>query len=105
LAQQGSIIKRHGAWYVRVSEKIIEDGVARRKQLWKWLARVENYPKKSEVLALAQEHIARVNRSVKSSNPGVDIVNYFENVYLPGITGKLGRLDGEGLQRLLAVPH
>lgn len=89
MAQQGSIIKRHGAWYIRLREKVTQDGVAKRKQHWKWLARVEDYPKKSEVLPLAHEHIARTNRTAKSSNPGVGIVDYFENVYLPAIKGKL----------------
>ena len=96
MAQQGSIIKRHGAWYIRLREKIVEDGVTKRKQHWKWLARVEDYPKKAEVLPLAQEHIARTNRAAKSSNPGVGIVEYFEHVYLPAISGKLADSSVKG---------
>ena len=42
MAQQGRIIKRHGAWYVRLSEKIMQDGVAKRKQHWKWLHNLAN---------------------------------------------------------------
>ncbi len=89
MAQQVKIIKNHGAWYVRVSETIVEDGVTKRKQPWKWLARVEDYPKKSEVLPLAQEVVAQINRAAKSTNPGISIVDYFETVYLPGIEGKI----------------
>jgi hypothetical protein len=51
--------------------------------------RSEDYPKKSEVLALAAEKMATVNRTAKSSDPGVNVVDYFEKVFVPDITGKL----------------
>src|SRR5262249_19675589 len=79
-----------------MSETVIEGGVAKRRQPWKWLARVEDYPKKSEVLTLAQEHITRLNRTAKSSNPGANIVDYFEKVYLSAITGKLAASTVKG---------
>jgi len=52
-----------------------------------WLARAEHYPKKSEVLALAAEKMSTVNRTAKSSDPGVKVVDYFEKVFVPGIKG------------------
>lgn len=87
--QQVKVVKNHGAWYMRISETIVEGGVTKRKQPWKWLAGVEDYPKKSEVLPLAQDVVARANRAAKSNNPSVSIVDYFENVYLPAAQGKI----------------
>jgi integrase len=89
VAQRGSIFKRHGSWYVRHDAQIVENGVTKRKQPVIWLARVEDYPKKSEVLALATEKMATVNRTAKSPYSGVMIVDYFEKVFIPGVTGKL----------------
>jgi integrase len=89
MAQRGHVCKRHGAWYVRFREKIVENGKTRRKERAIWLCSAKDYPKKSEVVPLAVERMARVNRTAKSSDAGVNIVDYFEKVYVPAITGKL----------------
>src|ERR1700676_1683950 len=83
VAQRGSVFKRHGSWYVRNNVQIVENGVTKRKQPVIWLARSEDYPKKSEVLALAAEKMATVNRTAKSSDPGVKVVACFEKVFVP----------------------
>lgn len=67
----------------------MENGKTRRKEKAIWLCSAKDYPKRSEVVALAAEQLARVNRTAKSSNPGVNIVDYFEKVYIPAIKGKL----------------
>ena len=90
MAQRGSVFKRHGSWYVRHNVQIVENGrhqAQTTKQPVIWLARGEHYPKKSEVLALAAEKMATVNRTAKSSDPGVKVVDYFEKVFVPGIKG------------------
>jgi integrase len=90
MAQQGSIFESHGSWYVRWWEK------ARQKDgSFKWehpshrLASKRDFPKKSEVKPLVKEFMDRVNRTARSSNAGIAIVDFFENVYIPGITGTL----------------
>lgn len=45
----GSVIKRHGAWYLRLCEKIMEEAPPSERQPWKWQARVEDYSKMSNV--------------------------------------------------------
>jgi len=67
----------------------VENGKTRRKEKAIWLCSAKDYPKRSEVVSLAAEQMARVNRTVKSSDPGVNIVDYFEKVYIPAVKGKL----------------
>jgi hypothetical protein len=58
MAQRGYICKRHGAWYVRFREKVVENGKTNRKEKAIWLCSAKDYPKKSEVMALAAEQMA-----------------------------------------------
>jgi integrase len=60
------------------------------------LASKRDYPKKSEVTPLANEFMERVNRTAKSPNAGITIVEFFENVYIPAIRGKLARSTVKG---------
>ena len=96
MAQRGYICRRHGAWYVRFREKVVENGKTNRKEKAIWLCSAKDYPKKSEVMALAAEQMARVNRATRTSDPGVNIVDYFEKVYVPAITGKLADSSVKG---------
>ena len=97
MAQQGSIFESHGSWYVRWWEKVQQDDGS-----LKWahpshrLASKRDYPKKSEVTPLANEFMERVNRTAKSPNAGITIVEFFEKVYIPAIRGKLARSTVKG---------
>lgn len=97
MAQQGTVFESHGGWYVRWWEKIQqEDGS------FKWvhpshrLASKRDYPKKFEVMPLAKEFMDRVNRTARSPNAGITIVEFFDDVYLRAITGKLARSTVKG---------
>ena len=97
MAQQGTVFESHGSWYVRWWEKIQqEDGS------FKWvhpshrLASKRDYPKKFEVTPLAKEFMDRVNRTARSPNAGITIVEFFDDIYLPAITGKLARSTVKG---------
>jgi hypothetical protein len=97
MAQQGTVIESHGSWYLRWWERIQQvDGS------FKWvhpshrLARKRDYPKKFEVMPLAKEFMDRVNRTAKSPNAGITIVEFSENVYRPAIIGKLARSTVKG---------
>src|SRR5580658_5353984 len=101
MAQHGTVFESHGSWYVRWWEKVQQDDGS-----LKWahpshrLASKRDYPKKSEVTPLANEFMERVNRSAKSPNAGITIVEFFENVWR-----EVGSLNRQGVQRLVAVPH
>jgi hypothetical protein len=60
------------------------------------LASKRDYPKKFEVMLLAREFMDRVNCTARMPSAGISIVDFFENVYIPAITGKLAdsRLKG-----------
>ena len=88
--QEGSLYEDHGAWYVRYREHGAKNPVAHR------LASTEDYPKRSEVIPLKKEFMERVNRTANLPNAGVTIVDFFENVYLPAITGRLKRSTVKG---------
>src|ERR1700741_3903569 len=99
MAQRGSIFENHGSWYVRWWEKVQQkDGSFKRKHPSHRLASKEDYPKKSEVKTLAEEFMNRLNRTARSSNAGVSIVVFFENVYVPAITGKLAKSTVKGYE-------
>jgi hypothetical protein len=97
MAQQGSIFESHGSWYLRWWEKVRqEDGSFKWEHPCHRLASKEDYPKKSEVKPLAEEFMKRVNRTAKSSNAGISIVDFFEDVYLPAINGRLAKSTVKG---------
>src|ERR1035437_10319880 len=90
MAQQGSIFASHGSWYVRWWEKVQQqDGSFKWKNPSHRLASMRDFPKKSEVMPLFKEFMDRVNRTSRSSNAGITIVDFFENVYTPAVTGRL----------------
>ncbi len=97
--QEGSLYEDHGAWYVRYREHGGKNPVAHR------LASREDYPKRSEVIPLKKEFMERVNRTANLPNAGVTIVDFFENVYLPAITGRLKRSTVNRVQGFLALPY
>jgi integrase len=97
MAQQGTVFESHGSWYVRWWEKVQqEDGSFKMVHPSHRLASRQDYPKKFEVMPLAKEFMERVNRTAKSPNAGITIVEFFENVYIPAITEKLERSTVKG---------
>jgi hypothetical protein len=60
------------------------------------LASTGDYPKRSEVIPLKKEFMERVNRTANLPNVDVTIVKFFENAYLPAITGRLKRSTVKG---------
>lgn len=81
--QEGNLYKSHGAWYVRYREHGKTNPVAHR------LASTEEYPKKSEVIPLKKKFMERVNRTAHLADAGIAILDFFEEVYLPAIMGRL----------------
>ena len=81
--QEGNLYTSHGAWYVRYREHGNTNPVAHR------LASTEEYPKKSEVIPLKKKFMDRVNRTAHLADAGIAILDFFEEVYLPAITGRL----------------
>src|SRR5947209_7366808 len=81
--QEGSLYEDHGAWYVRYREIGKKNPVAHR------LASTEEYRKKAEVIPLKRKFMDRVNRTAHFADAGISIVDFFEEVYLPAIKGRL----------------
>jgi integrase len=81
--QEGSLYEDHGAWYVRYREVGNKNPVAHR------LASTEEYPKKAEVIPLKKKFMDRVNRTARFADAGIATVDFFEEVYLPAIRGRL----------------
>jgi hypothetical protein len=71
-----SIQKHHGNWILRRS--VYKDG--KRTQPVHILASIRNYPKKADVVPLAEEHMQRVRRS-KTHQAGASVRNFVENVF------------------------
>jgi len=88
--QQGSLFRSHGAWYVRYREHGKKNPVAHR------LASLTEYPKKSEVIPLKNELMDRLNRIGFTSEAGVSIVDFVENVYFPAIEKRLAMSTVKG---------
>ena len=88
--QQGSLVRSHGAWYVRYRERGEKNPVAHR------LASLTEYPKKSEVIPLKNAFMDRLNRIGFTSEAGVSIVDFVENVYFPAIEKRLAMSTVKG---------
>jgi len=70
--QQGSLFQSHGAWYVRFREQAEQaDGSIKWVQRAQRLVSVTDYPKKSEVIPLRNELMARLNKAGFTLEAGV----------------------------------
>lgn len=88
--QQGSLFRSHGAWYVRFREQVQQtDGSIKWVQRAKRLASTADYPKKSEVMPLKNEEMARLSKVGFTLEAGVSIVDFVENSYFPSIEKRL----------------
>src|SRR5215469_1771850 len=81
-----SIFKSHGSWFVRWAE--LRDG--KRVQPSYRLCSAEDYPKKSEVKPLAEQHMARV-RKAPTIEAGGKVSEFVNKIYFPKISGTLAK--------------
>jgi integrase len=90
MAQQGSLFKSHGSWYVRyrVPEKQPDDTVVMVQRAERLVSR-RDYPKKSEVVPLKNEFMAKLNRAGFTPEAGVGLVDFVENSYFTAIERRL----------------
>jgi len=88
--QKGYLYQSHGAWYVRYRQQVYEpDGSIASVQRSKRLASTREFPKKSEVVQLRNEFMAKLNRVGFTPEAGVSLVDFVENVYFPRIAERL----------------
>lgn len=88
--QEGSLFQSHGAWFVRFREEVQQtDGSTQWVQRAKRLASVADYPKKSEVIPLKNEEMARLNKLGFTVEAGIRIVDFVEKKYFPSVAGRL----------------
>jgi len=90
MAQQGNLFESHGAWYVRY--RIPErqpDGTVASVQRAERLVSKRDYPKKSEVIPLKNDFMAKLNRVGFTPEAGVSLVDFVENIYFPAISKRL----------------
>jgi hypothetical protein len=65
------------------------DGSIASVQRSKGLASTREFPKKSEVVQLRNEFMAKLNRVGFTPEAGVSLVDFVENVYFPRIAKRL----------------
>ncbi len=83
-----SIFKLHGAWHVRWSE-YGPDG--KRKQPAHKLGSVKDYPKESEVTALAAEYMSKTVRKAQTVAAGGTVKAFVNGMFLPKAKERLAR--------------
>jgi integrase len=90
MAQQGSLYESHGAWYVRYrSHETQADGTVVMAQRAERLVSKRDYPKKSEVIPLKNDFMAKLNRVGFTPEAGVSLVDFVENSYFTAIERRL----------------
>jgi integrase len=90
MAQQGSLFESHGAWYVRyrIPEKQADGSVATVQRAQR-IASKRDYPKKSEVVPLKNEFMAKLNRVGFTPDAGIRLEAFVENSYFPAMEKRL----------------
>ena len=81
MAQNGSLVKDHGAWYLRYYEG------KKRKKIW--LGRIEDFPTLRLIRPRAEEERARLRLAVDADRLGMTLANYIEHHYLPEVEPRL----------------
>ena len=81
MAQNGSLVRDHGAWYLRYYE-----GKKRRKI---HLGRVEDYPTRRLITTRLEAERARLRLASTSDHLGTTVAAYIEHHYLPEVQGRL----------------
>jgi integrase len=95
--QEGSLFASNGAWFVRYRERLKQpDGTIKTVQRAQRLASVKDFPKKSEVMALKHRFMAKINSMGLAPEAGMTLVDFVEQVYFPGISGRLAASTVKG---------
>ena len=90
MAQQGSLFESHGAWYVRYRmPERKPNGTIATVQCAQRLAHKRDYPRKSEVIPLKNEFMAKLNRIGFTPEVSVGLLEFVEKVYFPAIEKRL----------------
>ena len=95
--QQGHLFESHGSWFVRYREQVKQpDGSVTIIQRAQRLASVHDYRKKSEVVPLKNEFMARLNRTGFTPEAGASIVDFVEKIYFPEVEKRLAKSTVRG---------
>src|ERR1019366_225514 len=87
----------HGAWYVRYREKeSLPDGSHQTVQRAKLLARLRDFPKKSEIIPLKNEFMEKFNRAATSAEPGIRLWDFVDKISFPAVERRLARSTVKG---------
>jgi integrase len=87
--QRGQIYKHHGSWVLRYYDIEIKDGQRVLRRTLEKLGRVSDYPKKRDVLLLAEKILSPINSGQVQAESAMSVVTFIENVYLPFVKAKL----------------
>ena len=88
--QNGYLFKRAGSWRVRYREQVrSENGTLETVQRSQRIASVKDYPRKSEVMPLKNDFMARLNRIGFAPEASVTLRDFTENLYFPAATNWL----------------
>src|SRR6266481_7945520 len=88
--QQGHLFKSHSSWFVRYREQVKRpDGSVGTVQRAQRLASLSDYPKKSEVMSLKNEFMAKLNRTGFTPEAGACVVDFVERIYFPEVETRL----------------
>ena len=90
MAQQGSLFRSHGAWYVRFREPVKQsDGSLKWMHRAKRLGSVREYPKKGEARDLKNKYMERLNKIGFKPEAGVSVVDFAEKTFFPACEKRL----------------
>jgi integrase len=90
MTQQGYLFESHGSWFVRYREQVKQaDGSVTCIQRTQKLASVRDYRKKSEVISLKNEFMARLNRIGFAPEAGASLMDFVEKSYFPSVEKRL----------------
>ena len=81
MAQNGTLIEEHGAWYLRYYEG------KKRKKIW--LGRLADYPTRRLVRSRLEEERARLRQASAGDHVGLTLSGYIENHFLPEVQLRL----------------
>ena len=99
--QEGSLSKKHGAWYARYYEHTrINDGSTKSIQRWRKIANVEGYPNKYEVMPLFAKFMQELNSIGCHSNMNATLGEFVETNYFPYVQAKRAPSTTKGYREL-----
>ena len=80
--QEGSLTKKHGAWYARYYEHVKQkEGSIKLVQRWKKIASLKDYPNKSEVKPRFAKFMQALNSVGYTPGANTTIGEFVETIY------------------------